>query len=77
MVTRILLLGILLTARKHSQKKRFIASQYANSNIMRSQVMGGIQDRADAFIKKCVESGKLGMDAYVSFVLSYCTTLTF
>jgi len=58
----------LLTARKHSQKKRFIASQYANTNIMRPQVIGGIQDRADAFIRKCIESGKSGMDAYVSFI---------
>ncbi|KAE9370408.1 putative cytochrome P450 [Stipitochalara longipes BDJ] len=49
----------------HSQKKRFIASQYANTNIMRPQVMGGIQDRADAFIKKCVQSGHSGTDAYV------------
>lgn len=50
----------------HSHKKRFIASQYANTNIMRPQVMGGIQDRAAAFVQKCVESGKSGMDAYVS-----------
>jgi hypothetical protein len=27
--------------------------------------MGGIQDRAVAFVKKCVESGQSGMDAYV------------
>ncbi|PMD59186.1 cytochrome P450 [Hyaloscypha bicolor E] len=49
----------------HSQKKRFIASQYANTNIMRPQVMGGIQDRAGAFVKKCIESGQSGIDAYV------------
>ena len=35
---------------------------------MRPQVIGGIQDRADAFIRKCIESGKSGMDAYVSFI---------
>jgi hypothetical protein len=32
---------------------------------MRPQVMGGIQDRAGAFVKKCIESGQSGIDAYV------------
>jgi len=36
---------------------------------MRSKVMGGIQDRADAFMQKCIESGKSGIDAYVSSLL--------
>jgi len=45
---------------------------------MRSQVMGGIQDRADAFVRKCVESGKSGIDAYVSlYCLCSWITLTF
>lgn len=51
---------------QHSQKKRYIASQYANTNVLRPQVMGGIQERADEFVKKCVDSGGEGMDAYVS-----------
>lgn len=49
----------------HSQKKRHIAGQYANTNIMRSQVMGGIQDHADAFIKRCDEHAGKSIDAYV------------
>lgn len=59
-------LSDLLTLRKHSQKKRYIAGQYANTNIMRPQVVGGIQERADAFVKKCVEAQGASMDAYVS-----------
>ncbi|KAL2075839.1 hypothetical protein VTL71DRAFT_782 [Oculimacula yallundae] len=49
----------------HSQKKRYIAGQYANTNIMRPQVMAGIQERAEAFAKKCAESKGTSMDAYV------------
>jgi hypothetical protein len=32
---------------------------------MRPQVLGGIQERADAFIKKCTEVGGESMDVYV------------
>ncbi|KAH7419068.1 cytochrome P450 [Cadophora sp. MPI-SDFR-AT-0126] len=49
----------------HSQKKRYIAGQYANTNIMRPQVMGGIQERAEAFIKKCTEAQGHSIDAYI------------
>jgi len=55
----------MLTPLKHSQKKRCIAGQYANSNIMHPEVFGGIEERADAFVKKCVDSGRGGIDAYV------------
>ncbi|KAF4635358.1 hypothetical protein G7Y89_g2744 [Cudoniella acicularis] len=49
----------------HSQKKRHIANQYANTNILRPQVIKGIQELADAFVNKCVESQEKSMDAYV------------
>ncbi|KUJ21876.1 cytochrome P450 monooxygenase [Mollisia scopiformis] len=49
----------------HSQKKRHIASQYANTNIMHPEVLGGIQDRANAFIRICEKSKGTGMDAYI------------
>jgi hypothetical protein len=54
---------------QHSQKKRHIASPYANTNIMRPRVIGGIQNRADAFIQKCVESEGKSLDVYVSPVV--------
>lgn len=54
---------------QHSQKKRHIASQYANTNILRPQVMRGIQERANEFVKKCVDSGGEGMEAYVGQTL--------
>ncbi|RDW79808.1 hypothetical protein BP6252_04446 [Coleophoma cylindrospora] len=50
----------------HSQKKRYIAGQYANTNIMRPQVMSGIQDRADVFVQQCRNSAGMSTDAYVS-----------
>ncbi|CZT40831.1 related to benzoate 4-monooxygenase cytochrome P450 [Rhynchosporium secalis] len=49
----------------HSQKRRYIAGQYANTNIMRPQVMEGIQDRAEAFAKRCAESQGTSLDAYI------------
>lgn len=33
---------------------------------MKPQVMGGIQERAEAFVKKCTESQGASLDAYVS-----------
>lgn len=50
---------------QHSQKKRYIAGQYANTNIMRPEILDGIRDRADAFVQKCIESKGASMDAYV------------
>ena len=32
---------------------------------MRPNVIGGIQDRVDAFVTKCVDSGKRSLDVYV------------
>lgn len=66
-VRGLLLLGEpLLTHLKHSQKKRYIAGQYTNTNIMRPQVMGGIQGRSDAFVSKCTGSQGGSMDVYVT-----------
>ncbi|TVY17621.1 putative sterigmatocystin biosynthesis P450 monooxygenase [Lachnellula arida] len=48
-----------------SQKKRYIAGQYANTNIMRPSVVGGVQERAAAFVMKCAESGRESLDVYV------------
>jgi hypothetical protein len=50
---------------QHSQKKRYIASQYANTNIMRAEILDGIKERANVFVNKCVESRGSSMDAYV------------
>ncbi|KAL3424538.1 cytochrome P450 [Phlyctema vagabunda] len=50
----------------HSQKKRHIAGQYANTNIMRPEVLGGIQERADVFIANCEKTEGLSTDVYVS-----------
>ncbi|KAK6581509.1 hypothetical protein PZA11_006200 [Diplocarpon coronariae] len=51
-----------------SQKKRHIAGPYANTNILRPQVIGGIRERANAFVKKCTEARGKSLDAYVSLI---------
>jgi len=55
----------------HSQKKRHIAGQYANTNILRPDVTNGVQDRAAAFVQKCIESKGLIIDAYVRLRYSH------
>jgi hypothetical protein len=50
---------------QHSRKKRCIAGQYANTNILRPEVIGGIQSLADAFVKKCDDAKGESIDAYV------------
>ncbi|KAH6680345.1 cytochrome P450 [Halenospora varia] len=49
----------------HSKKKRHIANSYANTNIVRHEVIGGIEKLAAAFMKKCDEFKGNSMDAYV------------
>ncbi|KAH8668137.1 cytochrome P450 monooxygenase [Tricladium varicosporioides] len=49
----------------HSQKKRHIANSYSNTNVMRREVIGGIEKLAVAFVKKCEEFKDNSMDAYV------------
>lgn len=50
---------------KHSAKKRHLAGQYSNSNILKPRIMGGIQGCANAFVEKCNGSKGESIDAYV------------
>lgn len=36
--------------------KRYMADRYANTNIMRPDNLQGIEERAQAFLKKCLET---------------------
>ncbi|KAG0650295.1 Cytochrome P450 monooxygenase cypX [Hyphodiscus hymeniophilus] len=50
---------------KHDQMKRYIAGPYAKTNILHAEVLGGVQNRADAFLERCRESGNTALDVYV------------
>ncbi len=51
---------------QHAKRRRVIADRYANSNVMRSDSMSGIQQRAARFIARCEESIGQSLDIFVS-----------
>lgn len=51
-----------LGKRGHGAKKRSVAGAYANSNIIHADVIEGIRERTDAFLKKCAAGT---VDVYV------------
>ncbi|KAH6604010.1 Cytochrome P450 [Trichoderma cornu-damae] len=40
----------------HAKRKRILADRYANSNIMKSASVAGIQERSSKFVRRCVSS---------------------
>lgn len=50
---------------EHSQRKRILADRYANTNIMRPEMIKGLEDRAKLFLEKCL--AETDPDVYVSF----------
>ncbi|OBT63929.1 hypothetical protein VE03_05948 [Pseudogymnoascus sp. 23342-1-I1] len=54
-----------LQKREHDQMKRYIAGSYANTSIMHSEVVDGIQERVGAFLRRCEEAGKPAIDFYI------------
>ncbi|KAK3942996.1 putative sterigmatocystin biosynthesis P450 monooxygenase [Diplogelasinospora grovesii] len=50
----------------HAKRKRILADRYANTNIIRSASLDGINERAGAFVRKCAESVGGGLDLYVN-----------
>ena len=49
----------------HSQRKRILADKYANTNIMRSEHLEGLKDRAQAFLQNCYSAPEGEVDVYV------------
>ncbi|OBT44198.1 hypothetical protein VE00_04816 [Pseudogymnoascus sp. WSF 3629] len=54
-----------LQKREHDQMKRYIAGSYANTSIMHSEVVDGIQERVRALLRRCEEADKSAIDFYV------------
>lgn len=58
-----------MTPVQHSYMKRYLADRYANTNMMKPEVLSGIVQHARDFLAKCLEQcyGKDGFaDIYVS-----------
>lgn len=50
---------------QHAKRRRVIADRYANSNVMRSDSMSGIQQRAARFVARCEASIGQSLDIFV------------
>ena len=64
----------------HSQRKRILADKYANTNIMRSEHLEGLKDRAQAFLQNCYSAPEGEVDIYVqlhSFALDGASQFLF
>ena len=51
--------------------KRHISGPYAKTNIMRNEVLSGIQSRASEFSRRCQKLGTEALDVYVSTMNSH------
>ncbi|KJZ76025.1 hypothetical protein HIM_04481 [Hirsutella minnesotensis 3608] len=55
----------MLNKTDHARRKRLLADRYANTSIMHSATMQGIQERAQAFIRRCTSaSGSRTSEAF-------------
>ncbi|KAG6001571.1 hypothetical protein E4U21_004089 [Claviceps maximensis] len=52
----------------HAKRKRIFADRYANTNVMRSVSIQGIQQRSRAFLQRCTEAGSSATDVFVTDV---------
>ncbi|KAJ6444659.1 cytochrome P450 4A21 [Purpureocillium lavendulum] len=51
----------------HAKRKRILADRYANTNVMRSLPMQGIQERSRAFVRRCAStSGKKTSEIFLT-----------
>ncbi|KIE00352.1 Cytochrome P450, partial [Metarhizium majus ARSEF 297] len=52
---------------QHAKRKRILADRYANTNVMRSVSLDGIQARSRAFLHRCTQSGDSANDIFLPF----------
>ncbi|KAL3953499.1 hypothetical protein ACCO45_011455 [Purpureocillium lilacinum] len=61
----------------HAKRKRILADRYANTNVMRSLPMQGIQERSRAFVRRCAStSGKKTSEIFVALHAYACDCIT-
>ncbi|OAQ68193.2 cytochrome P450 4A21 [Pochonia chlamydosporia 170] len=53
----------------HAKRKRILADRYANTNIMRSVSLEGIQERSRAFLHRCTQAGESATDIFICMSL--------
>ncbi|KAH7313315.1 cytochrome P450 [Stachybotrys elegans] len=58
----------MLNKADHAKRKRVIADRYANSNIMKSASLSGIQERSNRFIQRCASSADGTQDVFVALL---------
>lgn len=51
---------------QHAKRKRILADRYANSNVMKSASVAGVQERSSKFVRRCVSSPGGVADIFVS-----------
>jgi hypothetical protein len=49
----------------HSQRKRILADKYANTNVMKSEHLQGLKERASRFVHNCTSTNDGEVDAYI------------
>lgn len=55
---------------QHAKKKRSLAAQYSNSNVLNANVVEGVKGRSEAFLKK-IEELEGRVDVFVSSISNY------
>ncbi|KAM0455103.1 hypothetical protein ACHAPV_007994 [Trichoderma viride] len=55
----------------HAKRKRILADRYANSNVMKSASVAGVQERSSKFLRRCVSSPGSVADIFVNRLISY------
>lgn len=51
---------------QHAKRKRILADRYANSNVMKSASVTGVQERSSKFVQRCTSAPGGVSDIFVS-----------
>ncbi|KAL7814975.1 cytochrome P450 [Trichoderma aethiopicum] len=60
----------------HAKRKRILADRYANSNIMKTASVAGVQERSSKFLRRCVSSPGGVSDIFMSLHAYACDCIT-
>ncbi|KAL7786706.1 cytochrome P450 [Trichoderma ceciliae] len=60
----------------HAKRKRILADRYANSNIMKSASVVGVQERSSKFVRRCVSSPGGVTDIFMALHAYACDCIT-
>ncbi|KAG5945466.1 hypothetical protein E4U59_005719 [Claviceps monticola] len=61
----------ILNKADHAKRKRILADRYANTNIMRSTSLEGVQNRSKAFLHRCTHAGSSATDVFADEEMMY------